>query len=77
MNLDKLIEQYESETTGNAIARKYDDNLYSDDFVLWLANRPTCGLEQRKFLDEIELYGSTKIHRLQYQCDLSKVVKGE
>jgi hypothetical protein len=27
---------------------------WTDGFVRWLANRPTCGVEQRKFLDEVE-----------------------
>lgn len=26
---------------------------YTDDFMNWLASRPTCGKEQRKFLDEV------------------------
>ena len=58
--LTKLIEQYESQTGKKAKVSIYDINgvwikwEFSNDFVLWLASRPTCGEEQRKFLDEIE-----------------------
>jgi len=57
--LNKLIEQYERENPGKK-ARKDIGHLitiYEDDFVLWLATRPTCGKEQRLFLDEVEKKG--------------------
>ncbi len=53
--LTKLIEQYERENPW-----KFAKNTaflfpkWNDEFVLWLASRPTCGVEQRKFLDEVE-----------------------
>ena len=59
--LNKLIKQYERENPGQKAKDSYyclstdkDIEFYTDDFVLWIASRPTCGEEQRKFLDEIE-----------------------
>lgn len=49
MSLDKLIEQYERETGKLGFRGEWDH-----EFVEWLASRPTCGIEQRKFLDEVE-----------------------
>ena len=66
--LTKLIEQYEKENPGQkAFTRNYNKYgneqppTYNNEFVKWQANeiekltsRPTCGEDQRKFLDEIE-----------------------
>jgi len=49
--LTKLIEQYERETGYRAMNW---EGGFSIQFVEWLASRPTCGEEQRKFLDEVE-----------------------
>lgn len=59
--LNKLIEQYERENPGNR-ARLSDpcDGRLNENFAVWmakLASRPTCGKEQRKFLDEVEKRG--------------------
>jgi len=84
--LNKLIEQYEREnpeyTAINAVSE-----AYTKKFVLWLASRPTCGLEQRRFLDEVEklefqndkLYSSNfcVLHGLDFSASLGKVIKGE
>ncbi len=58
--LKQLIEQYERENLGEFAKHEYLDcegeieRKWGNDFVLWLASRPTCGVEQRKFLDEVE-----------------------
>lgn len=54
--LNKLIQQFEKENPGRVA---YEGDIESNcdfykNFVLWLATRPTCGVEQRKFLDEVE-----------------------
>ena len=49
--LTKLIEQYGKETRYRAMNW---EGGFSIQFVEWLASRPTCGEEQRKFLDEVE-----------------------
>jgi len=61
--LNKLIEQYETENPGKKAKEKiylvngeWVCNRYTNEFVLWLATRPTCGVEQRKFLDEVEKF---------------------
>jgi len=46
-----LIDQYEKMTGYKAMTNR---GYYRPHFVLWLASRPTCGVEQRKFLDEVE-----------------------
>ena len=52
--LNKLIQQYETENPDKKAAYRFQNmNHWGGDFVLWLASRPTCGVEQRKFLDEI------------------------
>ncbi len=58
--MDKLIEQYEKENP-ELKARKSGKWAFTLDFTIWQANeikklssRPTCGEEQRNFLDEIE-----------------------
>ena len=73
--LDKLIEQYEQKTgevarTKTRYCYYREDgepdeairNTWTDHFVEWLANRPTCGVEQRKFLDEVETKGEMAEH---------------
>lgn len=58
--LSKLIEQYEENPTRKAIVdsmQRIDFSKYTNEFVEWLASRPTCGIEQRLFLDEIEKDG--------------------
>ena len=53
--LNKLIQQYETENPDKKAAYRFQNmNHWGGDFVLWLASRPTCGVEQRKFLDEVE-----------------------
>ena len=53
--LNKLIEQYERENPGETAYVNPPMNLdFSSKFTRWLASRPTCGKEQRKFLDEVE-----------------------
>jgi|JI10StandDraft_1071094.scaffolds.fasta_scaffold1643484_1 hypothetical protein len=94
--LNKLIKQYERENPGQKAKDSYyclstdkDIEFYTDDFVLWLASRPTCGQEQRLFLDEVEKMeymgnGLVKdstyylaVIEDQFEADLSKVIKGE
>ena len=50
--LNKLIEQYETENPGKKAKPQYMTS-YDADFVEFFASRPTCGKEQRLFLDEI------------------------
>ena len=50
--LNKLIQQYETENPGKKAKPQYMTS-YDAEFAEWLASRPTCGVEQRKFLDEI------------------------
>ena len=53
--LNKLIQQYETENPDKKAADRFQNmNHWGGDFVLWLASRPTCGVEQRLFLDEVE-----------------------
>jgi hypothetical protein len=52
--LEKLIEQYEKENPGKNAMFCNAQYYYHRKFVYWLASRPTCGVEQRKFLDEVE-----------------------
>ena len=53
--LNKLIQQYERENPGETAYVNPPMNLdFSSKFTRWLASRPTCGKEQRKFLDEVE-----------------------
>lgn len=97
--LNKLIEQYERENPGKKAKYQWQDanNEDQDDwsygFVLWLACRPTCGKEQRLFLDEVEKFsydsGDKIIYKTEhfgdisiifqddFTADLQKVIKGE
>jgi hypothetical protein len=54
----------------------------------WLASRPTCGKEQRLFLDEIRekafvnkqgeiSVNGVNLHDLDFESDIEKVIKGE
>lgn len=58
--LTKLIEQYERENPEEKATYQVTELMYevsdqwSKNFVRWLASRPTCGKEQRLFLDEVE-----------------------
>ena len=62
--LNKLIEQYETENPGKKAKPQYMTS-YDADFVEFLASRPTCGVEQRKFLDEVE----NRFNVLKYMAD--------
>lgn len=93
--LTKLIEQYERENPERKATYQVTELMYevsdqwSKNFVEWLASRPTCGEEQRKFLDEVEKMeymgnGLVKdstyylaVIEDQFEADLSKVIKGE
>jgi len=82
--LNKLIELYERENPGKSAIVDIGHliTVYTDDFVLWLASRPTCGKEQRKFLDEVELviYRSDDtfvVLNQRFKTDLQKVIKGK
>jgi len=60
--LTKLIQQYEAENPGKKAKTEYTFGrvtikVYTDEFVLCLASRSTCGKEQRLFLDEVENSG--------------------
>ncbi len=79
MELTKLIEQYERENPGEkAFSGEFG---WREKFVLWLASRPTCGVEARKFLNEVEELNANQVERLYevvcFASDLSKVIKGE
>lgn len=79
--LTKLIEQYETENPGKKAKPQYMTS-YDADFVEFLASRPTCGKEQRKFLDEVELviYRSDDtfvVLNQRFKTDLQKVIKGK
>ena len=95
-NLEKLIIEYERETGKEAVNVIHigDKRIesFKDDFVLWLASRPTCGKEQRLFLDEVETMESmdSKLDNGRYimkrgatiwqdvfTADLEKVIKGK
>lgn len=68
----------------------WNENEFSDALDEILASRPTCGVEQRLFLDEVEKHGKlitahgvTKIYHngsVMYDSEfknLDKVIKGE
>ena len=91
--LNKLIQQYETENPGKKAKPQYMTS-YDADFVEFLASRPTCGKEQRKFLDEVEKEGEyvddgrrfgkgidigkiSAIYQFDTKADLQKVIKGE
>ncbi len=84
--MNKLIEQYELETGKTAKVNVYTDSgncvcsIYGEPFVFWLASRPTCGVEQRKFLDEVEKF-DLNIQGIimcgDFKADIKKVIKGE
>lgn len=77
--LTKLIQQYERENPGTKakLDLGYGHYRWYDQFVLWqaneiekLASRPTCGKEQRKFLDEIE---KGSLHKSDYDSEIQKI----
>ena len=78
--LNKLIEQYETENPGKKAKPQYMTS-YDADFVEFLASRPTCGVEQRKFLDEVEklmnVPESGFITLNEFQSDIKKVIEGK
>ena len=78
--LNKLIEQYETENPGKKAKPQYMTS-YDADFVEFLASRPTCGVEQRKFLDEVEklmnVPESGFITLNEFQSDIKKVIQGK
>lgn len=81
--LNKLIEQYETENPDRK-AGSFNIGVFfgTPDFILWLASRPTCGKEQRKFLDEIEKYGPSALYNTaktlhDNHISMQKVIKGE
>lgn len=85
--LEKIILEYTRETgkkakTAYSFGSTYPD-LFSKDFVLWLASRPTCGVEQRKFLDEVEQLKALTNEEVSlvsfddFNADLDKVFEGE
>jgi len=62
--LNKLIEKWcgEEGTPAfmiHALIKEVEDEkgTWLNKLLLWLASRPTCGEEQRKFLDEVEKRG--------------------
>lgn len=93
--LNKLIEQYPGDKHWVKVAIKnltgsvweFDKELVK--FLEFLATRPTCGVEQRKFLDEIEkleldddgdlLYGilGHTIFQSQFKANLTEVQNGK
>ncbi len=86
--LTKLIEQYEKENPEKypIFIDDYGNESFSPDFVallVRLASRPTCGEEQRKFLDEVEKYGHLlkRTQKIGFapneEYDIEKVIKGE
>lgn len=98
--LNKLIEQFakEEDTPAfmiHALIREVEDEkgTWLNKLLDWLATRPTCGVEQRKFLDEVEndeyyidernniRHKKTGLvaHGVDFEgiCDLQKVIKGE
>ena len=80
--LNKLIQQYETENPGKKAKPQYMTS-YDADFVEFLASRPTCGKEQRLFLDEIEKLGDLTDSELSFvsfddfDCDIDEVIKGK
>ena len=85
--LTKLIEQYEKETGYRSMNW---EGGFSIQFVEFLASRPTCGEEQRRFLDEIEKYifnhlicgyvadqGDSMLFQSEFESSIEKVIKGE
>jgi hypothetical protein len=81
--LTKLIEQYEEATGLPAFEGDINGNCdFYKNFVKWLASRPTCGDEQRKFLDEIEKLNNDKQYAILIDTNfwrkhLPAVIKGE
>lgn len=82
---NKCIQMLEKSTV------KWESNLAT--FIKFIISRPTCGVEQRKFLDEIEnkfvylheekcitplgLNNCSIIWENEVSCDIQKVIQGE
>ena len=87
--LTKLIEQWcgddQDSARGFIELFNYDKKQAKSwtRFVEFLASRPTCGEEQRKFLDEVEKYGHLlkRTQKIGFapneEYDIEKVIKGE
>jgi len=76
--LEKLAKQFEKENPGEkALDPEYGD--WNNEFVEWLASRPTCGVEQRKFLDllENEMDSSGSIEDPNYDWELNANGEGK
>lgn len=89
--LNKLIEQWakENDYPEESAVREFHQNIrhlqeFNGDgdwmltIVEWLASRPTCGKEQRLFLDQLEDMGviDDKVFA-EYKIDIDKVINGE
>ena len=86
--LNKLIQQYETENPGKKAKPQYMTS-YDADFVEFLASRPTCGVEQRKFLDEIRekgewvagndarYIGEVRLDQSDFRCNLQELMEGK
>ena len=92
--LNKLIEQYwKSKGYPSEILDDFDDGIkdifenksgrWRNDIIgllEFMASRPTCGKEQRKFLDEFEKLDALEINLVclgDFESDIEKVIKGE
>ncbi|ATN95017.1 hypothetical protein [Leptospira phage LE4] len=98
--LNKLIQQFakEEDTPAfmiHALIREVEDEkgTWLNKLLEFLASRPTCGVEQRKFLDEVERFiivddlsgqaiarkesESPVMFQVHYIADLQKVIKGK
>mgnify|MGYP003441333852 FL=1 len=71
-NLENLVKQYETKNPGKKAYYSYRMGQIPDrpnprfmDWMAELASRPTCGVEQRKFLDEVE----NRFNVLKYMAD--------
>ena len=71
-NLENLVKQYETKNPGEKAYYSYRMGQIPDrpnprfmDWMAELASRPTCGVEQRKFLDEVE----NRFNVLKYMAD--------
>ena len=96
MELTKLIEQWcgddQDSARGFIELFNYDKKQAKSwtRFVEFLASRPTCGEEQRRFLDEIEKYifnhlicgyvadqGDSMLFQSEFESSIEKVINGE
>ena len=77
--LNKLIEKWcgEEGTPAfmiHALIKEVEDEkgTWLNKLLLWLASRPTCGEEQRKFLDEVEKFTLTRNQTRPVELNLFK-----